>query len=522
MKEFNTTGLCVAKEHYMVDISKKLNDIIALINKGKYFTINKARQYGKTTTIALLEERLKLDYIVISISFEGINDTAFKSTEEFAKSFMKLIQRELKYKNLDKEYVNNWFDKGVINFEELDEHITKMCYKKKVILIIDEVDKSSNNEIYLHFLGMLRNKYLRKQTGKDHTFHSVILAGVYDIRNIKIKMIKDGAHDTKVGEKIYNSPWNIATDFDIDMSFNPDEIASMLIDYENDKNTGMNIQNISETIYDFTKGYPYLVSNICKFIDEKLNKNWSNDGIKAAVKIILKERNTLFDDLFKNLESYEELYKLIYSILINGERRSFSIGDPITQFGEMFGILIEKNEKVCVSNRIFEILIYNYFIAKDEANPETKKIRDVFKYDVVENNKFNMELCLRKFASHYKEIFNFKDEKFLERNGRLVFLTYLRPLINGEGFYHIESNFLDERRMDVVVDYNNEQFIIELKIWHGEKYKENAYKQLTGYLESKGSKKGYLLTFDFRKEKNYIKKSEWVKIDGVEIFDVVV
>ena len=89
---------------------------------------------------------------------------------------------------------------------------------------------------------------------------------------------------------------------------------------------------------------------------------------------------------------------------------------------------------------------------------------------MLREGRFDMELCLRKFAEHYEEIFNEGDTGFLERHGRLLFLSYLRPLINGQGFYHIESQFTDLRRMDIVVDFGREQFIIELKIWRGEKY----------------------------------------------------
>jgi len=38
--------------------------------------------------------------------------------------------------------------------------------------------------------------------------------------------------------------------------------------------------------------------------------------------------------------------------------------------------------------------------------------------------------------------------------------------------YHIESRYTDLRRMDVVVDFGRDQFIVELKIWHGDKYKQ--------------------------------------------------
>ena len=137
------------------------------------------------------------------------------------------------------------------------------------------------------------------------------------------------------------------------------------------------------------------------------------------------------------------------------------------------------------------------------------------------NNRFDMELCLRKFAEHYAEIFNASDAIFLEKYGRLLFLSYLKPLINGDGFYHIESQFTDMRRMDIVVDFGRDQFIVELKIWRGEKYEEDAYKQLTGYLDTKKADRGYLLIFDFRNEINKTRKTEWAEIYGKKIFEVI-
>lgn len=74
-----------------------------------------------------------------------------------------------------------------MNFKDLSKSITKFVIKtdKKVILMIDEVDKSSNNQLFLSFLGMLRNKYLLRNAGKDRSFHSVILAGVHDVKSLK-------------------------------------------------------------------------------------------------------------------------------------------------------------------------------------------------------------------------------------------------------------------------------------------------------------------------------------------------
>lgn len=59
-KRFCVTGTCIPEKNYMVDISGRIDRIIRdYIEKGQYFTINRARQYGKTTTLYLLERRLR-------------------------------------------------------------------------------------------------------------------------------------------------------------------------------------------------------------------------------------------------------------------------------------------------------------------------------------------------------------------------------------------------------------------------------------------------------------------------------
>jgi hypothetical protein len=78
---------------------------------------------------------------------------------------------------------------------------------------------------------------------------------------------------------------------------------------------------------------------------------------------------------------------------------------------------------------------------------------------------------------------------------------YLRPIINGTGNYYIEAETRNARRMDVVIDYMGEQFIVELKIWRGNAYNERGEEQLADYLDYFHLKKGYLLSYNFNKNK---------------------
>ena len=528
MRRFNVTGLCVPEEDYMVDISGKIEQIRKLVDDRCYFTINRARQYGKTTTLACLEKALQGDYLVISISFEGLCDSSFKSPESFSRAFIELVCDALEFTDAPDNYKENWlaFDGAAV--QGLSKHITKMCKPSiegadnKVVLMIDEVDKTSNNRVFLHFLGMLRQKFLDRKNRKDYTFHSVILAGVTDIKNIKLKMAGEGAYTgEQIEGKIYNSPWNIAVAFNVDMSFSPAEIATMLAEYESDHNKGMDIPAISEEIHDYTSGYPFLVTRICQCIDEELDKNWTQQGVRDAAQIILGEKSTLFDDMSKNLENNKDLYDYLYKLLFVGIENGFSYLNPIMNLGYMYGYLKKgENNKAVVSNKIFEIAMYDYFLSKNVTSK--RPATGVLQHDVVKGGRFDMELCLRKFAVHYAEMWGERDAEFIEREGRLLFLSYLRPLINGNGFYHIESQFADFRRMDLVVDFGREQFIVELKLWRGEAGHEKAYEQLLGYMERKGAGEGYLLTFDFRKGIRKQPYAKWVEFDKLRIFDVVV
>ena len=51
----------------MVDLSERVKEIRKLVEAGKYFAINRARQYGKTTTLNALRKDLESDYVVLSL-----------------------------------------------------------------------------------------------------------------------------------------------------------------------------------------------------------------------------------------------------------------------------------------------------------------------------------------------------------------------------------------------------------------------------------------------------------------------
>lgn len=381
MKSFNTAGVCIPEAHYMADTSATITQIISqYVSPGKYFTIDRPRQCGKTTTLYLLEERLKSRNIVLSISFESA-DELFASLYHLATGFIRKTARALRLQGLSKQICTNWQRPVSKDFplDDLGQRITELCTdcRQNIILMIDEADKSSDNQIFLSFLGLLREKYLDQMKGRDKTFHSVILAGVYDVKNLKLKLHPD------IEPKYY---------------------------------------------------------------------------------------------------SYESENHRIH-------------------IGKMFGFLKDEQGIVSISNRIFEMKLYNLLISENETDSRIFTAADMEKNQFIKDGTLHMELVIQKFCEYFEEIYADADDRFIEDNGRRIFLIFLKPIINGSGNYYIESRTRNLKRTDIIIDYKGTQNIIELKIWHGEEYNRRGEEQLLEYMDYYHLKKGYMLSFNFNKNK---------------------
>ena len=239
-KIFNVNGDCKPDLHYMVNIESRLKKIKAMVDKGQYFTINRARQYGKTTTLKALEHFLEKDYVVVSLDFQMMSASKFANENSFSVSFAK------------------YFIETIEECPHITSHLSQALQPLKTAL---KENKAEN--------------------------------------------------DYKI-----NSPWNIAADFLVDLSFSEYDIEGMLKDYEDDHQTGMDIKTIATAIYNYTSGYPFLVSRICQLMDERIARNkefpeksdaWTKKGFLEAIKLLLSEKNTLFESLIGKINEYPEL-----------------------------------------------------------------------------------------------------------------------------------------------------------------------------------------------------------------------
>ncbi len=165
--------------------------------------------------------------------------------------------------------------------------------------------------------------------------------------------------------------------------------------------------------------------------------------------------------------------------------------------------------------------MYDYMSSKLETSIDigAYNFRDNF---IDERDNLDLEQVLVKFQEFMQYEYRRKDVEFLERNGRLLFLAFLKPIINGKGFDFKEVQISEEKRLDVVVTWLHEKHVIELKIWRGDAAHQKGIRQLVDYLDRWQLQIGYLVIFDFRIPDNKEWKHEWIKASGKDIFLVMV
>lgn len=166
---FNTEGLCEPDKHYMVRLDERLKRIRKrYVERGSYFVINRGRQYGKTTTLRALEGYLRKDYLVFSMDFQEISTEQFRNETSFSRAFAKIFLKAftdedvLNREELMKPIAGLLEGNEDIVLTELFTQLSSVCEKapKPIVMMIDEVDSATNNQVFLDFLALLRRYYL--------------------------------------------------------------------------------------------------------------------------------------------------------------------------------------------------------------------------------------------------------------------------------------------------------------------------------------------------------------------------
>lgn len=98
-----------------------------------------------------------------------------------------------------------------------------------------------------------------------------------------------------------------------------------------------------------------------------------------------------------------------------------------------------------------------------------------------------------------------------------AYLNQFVQIVGGTMYLEVQTG---RGRMDLLILYKNEKYIVETKIWGGDTHYQAGKKQLAAYLKSEKAVEGYYVVFDHRK--NPEPRVETEIIDGFTIRSYVI
>lgn len=112
----------------------------------------------------------------------------------------------------------------------------------------------------------------------------------------------------------------------------------------------------------------------------------------------------ILDEQILGKEGFPELRQAVYAILFKGEKISFSAYNHVFNLGVKFGFIKEENDNIVISNRIFEMQLYNLFISEELLDSVMYKsaARDKDRNLFIRDGRLDMEPVLVRFTETFK------------------------------------------------------------------------------------------------------------------------
>ena len=458
MRYFNTSGPNIPAEHYTLPRLDWIAKGKKLVHNKRYFTIWAPRQTGKSTYFRFLAEHLKEEgYRVCHVNFENYKD---ESKEDFLVHLNNSLTEQWAIE------FNHTSIAGV--FQQIDRLKTEKC-----VLIIDEVE-GINPAFFGQFLHSIRNLYHSRE---NHALKSVILVGVSNI----VGVIKDNA-----------SPFNIADNLNIPY-FTDEETLELLNQHE--RETGqLFAPSVKAKISEITANQPGLVNGFAaKLIDNNPDKSILDYEDYIAV-----EDDYLRFSIDKNVSNIinkgEKHRAFIENLLFKEAKVPFQIYRENIKELSVNGIITNDSEgfitfRVPLYRKALYTAFYPFTNGESDRIGSTINIDEYFSPEgnlyiekVIENYK---QYALRRKFRYFREK-NQKGRYITLKEATLVysFETYLNAflgMVNGKTYLEAHTGV---GRTDLIITVNNEEFVVEAKVYSDIVKFRNGKKQVAQYAKS--------------------------------------
>jgi hypothetical protein len=264
-----------------------------------------------------------------------------------------------------------------------------------------------------------------------------------------------------------------------------------------------------------TEGQPWLVNAVANEIVEKIlkgdyAKEITLEHVETAKENLIARRDTHLDSLIDKLK--EERVRNIVSAVINGDAVMFDDYDDSLLYCRDLGI-IAQGMPIRISNEIYQEIIprvLNKNMQDSIAEEGTSS------WYIKPDGRMDMDKLLKAFQGFYRENSEIWLERFSykESGPHLLLMAFLQRVINGGGKINREMA-VGRGRTDIVVEFNRDKFVLELKLKRSTRDKDKGLDQITRYLDGLGMEKGYLILFETKpsSEISWETRLKWDEIE---------
>ncbi len=428
------------------------------------------------------------------------------SHEEFYHYFKKDIQKEIESYLLQKDvelrsFLINASITSHVEMREFFEQLGSYLKNRRLAIIIDEFD-GIPTKVVGDFLHALRRIYLSEEPNRCP--YSVGIVGVKSITQLN--------YDRSI------SPFNIQDEFELS-NFTLPQVSTLLGQYTEETGQAFTTEVI-ENFHKQTGGQPFLVNRLAQILIQelKIEETISNAHFQKAHQKILNEANVHLSHLKTNIRRHPRYETLLMEICSYQTGVRFNIHNDFISELVTYGVVKAGADGYCeITNPIYQYCIVQIFqpvINGLERKYLPEDTNAGFLDYLSIDGKINMPLLL----SNFRDFIARAGYRILqvpetpqEFIGQYLLFAYLDQFVHQIGGFMYTEVRTGRGRMDLIIFYKSEKYIVETKIWEGQTLYSNGKYQLAEYLKLESITEGYYIVFDHRSKPQALTETDQIE-----------
>lgn len=521
MKTFETRGPVSPERNYVVRRTTELADFLERVKQGRYIVIFAPRQTGKTTFFRWALDALAAEgitYFPIQLNFEEYkNLTPAVFYGELYENIREEIEKVLQKRGHPpsetlRQFLESTQITDHLSMRRFFTELSNLLKHQRFVMVIDEFDGIPQT-VVSDFLHSLRRIYL---SGVDTRCP-------FSLGIVGVKSITQLNYDRSI------SPFNIQDEFALP-NFTLEQVQELLEQYTEAVGQPF-VPEVIEALHRQTAGQPFLVNRFAQILTEELNipktERIGMMHFSEAHTRLLRERNVNIQHLITNIRKNPRFETLLMGIVSRDRGVDFNLDNEFISDLATYGILAEGADGMC------EVVnpIYQYRIMKAFQPPinglECEYFPEDAETDFLDYLTPDGQIRLQSLLDNFQDFIARAGYRLLqvpetpkEFVGQYLLFAYLDQfvrLVRGRMYLEVQTG---RGRIDLLILHNSQKYIVETKIWEGERSYTAGKKQLAAYMQLEDAVEGYYVVFDHRK--NPMPRTETEIVEGFAIRSYVV